>query len=109
MNNATIYRDEYRMAQADFEKAVTEIQNSTVFAIVGALLHLRKKGVRASICFEADHISIFDGERFIGGDVQLASAEQLIGALAELEEMDKQADTVDDISLLFSKEEDTPC
>ena len=117
MKNAIIYRDELSIAKKDFDKAIAEIRNSTIFAIVGAVLCLNKKGVRISVDFAPDHLTVYkSGDNLGEGDYlkssdgsYLYTVEQMLDVLEQLEEMDKPrvTETEDDIKLLFEKEDES--
>lgn len=111
MNNAMIYRDELSIAKKDFDNTLGEIRHSVIFAIVGAVLRLNKKGVRVSVDFAPDHLTVYKGGDNVGEGDYLKSSnnsylytiEQMLDVLEQLEAIDGPAFTEDDIELLFDK------
>ena len=110
MSYALARRDELNVANTHHENTVADIRNDTIHNIIHMVLRLNERGECFSIHFENGYISIC---RFNGNDTEylesrgslyLASAEQLIDVLAQLEELENNA-FVDDTVMLFAKED----
>lgn len=115
MSNALAHRDELNMVTAPFDRSINEIRDEVIHSIVNMVLRLNKRGERVSIHFEDGYLSIcrFVNETEHGikhiasnGDIYLKTAEQLIDALQQLEDLDQQ-EFINDTLSLFAKKEDT--
>ena len=111
MSYALARRDELNVANTHHENTVADIRNDTIHNIIHVVLRLNKYGQRFSIHFEKDHLFICrytDEDNFSNleaqGSIYLASAEQLIDVLAQLEELENNA-FIDDTAMLFTKED----
>ncbi len=110
MSYALARRDELNVANAHHENTVADIRNDTIHNIIHTVLRLNEYGERISIHFEKDRLSICiytkEDLKHIEalGDIYLKTAEQLIDALAQLEEMEN-ASFIDDTVMLFAKED----
>ena len=110
MSYALARRDELNVANTHHENTVADIRNDAIHNIIHMILRLNEHGKCFSVHFENGYLSIcrFDGDDVkhleARGSLYLASAEQLIDVLAQLEEMENDA-FVDDTVMLFAKED----
>ena len=113
MSYALARRDELNVANTHHENTVADIRNDTIHNIIHMVMRLNERGECFSIHFERDHIFIcryIDENNFshieARGSLYLKTADQLIDALQQLEDLDQQ-EFIDDTLSLFAKKEDS--